>query len=502
VAICNQLLARLGARDDLLNIKALALSAQGRSEAAVEAIRKALKLNPKVAGMHLNAAGIYKGQSRFKLAKRHAMEAIRLAPREPALLYQAALLLRDCRDYARALRTIERCLQVQPGFSQGWHLKGSALIDLGHIEAAQQALQKAVELDPDDVRALSSLVKIRGDQLDNRAVVAQLERIRTHAGKAMDRASAGFVLGKMHHRDGQYDAAFSLLQEANGLVAQSRPFDLGGWQRQVEHIRQTGAGDLASPRSSGGGNLVFIIGMPRSGTTLCEQVLSANSNVLACGELAAMEHIEHGFTHRGVDPYRDSMNDKDLDGAADAYLSSLPGDYHAYQLVTDKAPMNFERVGMISRIFPGARFLYCTRHPLDTIFSCFMQDFQALSFATGIEQITQVYIGHVRLMRHWMNLVPGKIRVVNYETYVADQQAATREMAGFLELDYEEGMMAPHLQERAVVTASNLQVRQAVYSSSIGRWNKYEKHLAPAIALLQKEKLLDADLGASFDLGN
>ncbi len=497
--ICDQLLLRLGMRDDLLNIKALSLLALGQVEAAESSMRKALKLNPRVAGMHLNAAGIYKALSKNKLVKRHALEAVRLAPRQAVVLYQAALLCRDCGDYSQALRIIDRCLQIQPDFSRAWHLKGSALTDLGKAEAAQAAMEKAVELEPGNVRALSTLINLRGDRLSDSKTVALLEHIRTTAASYPDRASATFALANLYRRDGQYDLAFANYLEANTLVAASRPFDIAAWEQKATRTMETSAtpGTLDSSKEGSGANLVFIVGMPRSGTSLCEQVLSANSHVLACGELATMEHIDSSFARRGIDPYQSDPSQPQFEQAAALYLSALPKNHRKFQVVTDKAPMNFERVGLIHQVFPQARFLYCIRHPLDTILSCFMQDFQAgLLFAYNLEQITRVYIAHAQLMKYWMKMLPGRIYVVKYEQYIEDQEAETRGVAEFLQLDFQQGMLTPHLQERAVVTASNLQVRQAVYRSSIGRWKNYQVQLAGVISLLQKEGLLDADLNS------
>ena len=494
VRICDQLTSRLGARDDLLNIKAVAQLSLGQIEAAETTISKALKLNPRIAGMHINAARIYRALSLNKLVKRHLMNAVQLAPREVFILYQAALLSIECRDYSQALRIIDRCLQIQPGFALGLALKGSALIDLGKLEEGQTLLGNAVKLDPGNVGALSTLIKIRGDRLTDSETVALLNHIQSKGASNKDRAIASFALGDLYRGDGQYEVAFTFYLQANRLIATGGPFDLDAWEQKQLHVMQASseAGALMTSQGSVGANLVFIVGMPRSGTTLCEQVLSVNPGVLACGELDTMDHIESSFARRGVNPYRDK---KEVEQAAELYLSALPKDHQKFQLITDKAPMNFERIGLIHRIFPNAKFLYCIRHPLDTILSCFMQNFQAgMKFSLDLEHITKVYIAHAQLMKHWMKMLPGQIHIVDYEQYIANQEAETRNMAGFLNLDFEQDMLTPHLQERAVVTVSNLQVRKPVYSSSIGRWKNYQTQLAGVIALLQKENLLDAEL--------
>jgi tetratricopeptide (TPR) repeat protein len=497
--VCDQLLKRLGARDDLLNVKALSLLSLGRLEDAETTIRAAIKLNPNIAGMHINAARIYKALCLNKRVKRHILDAVRLAPREAVILNPAAGLCVDIGDYSLALRIIDRCLQLQPGFSPVWALKGLVLIVSGKTEEARPPLEKAVELDPENAVAMSDLVRIRGDKLTDSVAVTQLKHIRSKGKTNNDRGIACFALANMYHRDGQYDEAFNLFVEANRLVATGTPFDPDAWEQKQRHVAHASSepGALDSPRGNSGANLVFILGMPRSGTTLCEQVLSMSNDVLASGELAAMDHIESGFERRKLDPYKENLSRKELDQAADTYVSALPNDHQKFRYVTDKAPMNFERIGLIRLLFPQARFFYCIRHPLDTILSCFMQNFQAgMKFAVDLEHISRVYIAHAQLMKHWMKLLPGQIHIVNYEQYIANQEAETRSMAGFLQLGFEQGMLTPHLQERVVITASNLQVRRPVYSSSIGRWKNYQSQLDDAINLLRKAELLDADLNS------
>lgn len=490
---CDQLLAQTGKRDDLLNLKALSCLALGQLENAEGAIRLALKLNPRMAGMHLNAGRIYHSLSNNKLVRRHARAAIQQSPREPAVLYQAALLYRDCGDHEQALRVIDRCLTIQPGLSHGWQLKGSILTDLGDFEAARTALEKSVSLPPGNVRALSVLTKIRRDSLADTQTVALLERIRTRAVSASDRGTATFALADMYRREEKYASAFELYREANETMAAIQPFDVDAWEQRIDRTILATSKDDGDTSHSGtsGSNLVFIIGMPRSGTSLCEQVLSAHPGVLACGELATMQNIESSLERRGNDPYSLSQvqetRPKELELAASNYVAALPANHQKYQRVIDKAPMNFERVGFINQVFPGARFIYCARDPLDTILSCFIQNFQAgLNFAFDLEQITRVYIAHIRIMQHWQSLLPQKIHTVNYESLVSNLDTEAQALANFLQLEFNPAMLNPHEQQRAVTTASNLQVRKPVYTSSIGNWKNYQPQLQSVVDMLQE----------------
>jgi tetratricopeptide (TPR) repeat protein len=500
VKLCDQLLTQLGQRDDLLNLKALSLLAAGQMEAAAGAISDAIKINPKMAGIHLNAAQIFLKLSLNKQAKRHIDEAIQLAPREPTVLYQAALLSRECADYPQAQRILDRCLQVKPDFALAWHLQGSTLIDLGKFEDAQQALEKAIELEPGNARALSALIKLRGDTLEDANTVKLLKAIKGSDAPATERGTAIFSLANMYHRDGQYDQAFALFEQANALAAGVRPFNLNNWDKRVNALIEVtqASSKFAPAKGSAGSNLVFIIGMPRSGTSLCEQILSTSPDVIACGELSAMQNIEHAFARQGLNPYQlleeNHTPGKVLTKAGEVYLEALPKEHSKRAVVIDKAPMNFERVGMIQQIFPSAKFIYCQRHPLDTILSCFMQDFHAgLGFAFKLELITRVYADHVRLMNHWQSIFPDSIYTLNYEALVNNLESEVSILTEFLDLPFQAEMLKPHLQERAVGTASNVQVRKPVNSSSIGRWKNYREQLEFPIQVLKKHDILDKD---------
>ena len=358
--LCDQLLTRLKTNTDLLNLKAMSCLAMGRVDIAEKAISRALKVNPRMAGLHLNAALVYKAASRFRQVKRHALEAVQLAPREAAVLYQAALLCRVCGDHSRALRIIGRCLQVQDDFADAWHLEGSIHTDLGDFEAAQKSFEKAVSLQPLNARALKTLVAIRNDSLSDGDVVAMLENIRRNAPAAPDRATAVFSLADMHRRESRFDKAFTLYQEANGLIAKLSPFDLESWQERLNRVMSE-TDRLSLSAGTAGDRLVFIVGMPRSGTTLTEQLLASHPDILACGELAAMQYIEADLAQRGIDPYAPESEGsglaKVLHEAGTRYLSALPKNHHQHQRVVDKAPLNSSLSDSSTGYFP-ARVLF------------------------------------------------------------------------------------------------------------------------------------------------
>jgi len=493
--LCDQLLRSMQTNTDLLNLKAMSCLAMEQVDVAEVVINRALKLNPRVAGLHLNAALVYQADSRFRQVKRHALEAVKLAPREAPVLYQAALLCRNCADHSRALRILSRCLQIEPGFTDALQLEGSIHTDLGNMQAALESFEKAVSLQPLNAKALSMLVKIRQDDLSDGQTLASLENIRRNAVSVADRATAVFSLADLYRNDGQYELAFELYREANGLLEPVSSFDLENWQQKLNSlIEETQA--FAISAGSAGEKLVFVIGMPRSGTTLCEQVLSAHPGILACGELSSMQQIEAGLQRSGFNPFRGDTQDpryaQILQKAGDRYLAALPKAHYKARRVVDKAPLNFERIGLMHKIFPGARFIYCQRHPLDTILSCYFQDFHdRLDFASNLDVITRMYIHHDRLMRHWIKRMPGRIHSVCYESLVANLEDEARALTRFLNCDFVPAMLKPHQQKRTITTASSLQVRRPVYTSSVNRWKHYRSQLDGVISLLQQHGVLN-----------
>jgi tetratricopeptide (TPR) repeat protein len=303
ISLCDAVMRNLGPQAEVLNLKGLSLLAGGQPEAAVAHFTQAIKRQQGSAGLHLNLAGAELAQAHHRQAKRHAEQAIRLAPADPGVLYQAARVCRDCGDYALALRIIERCLKRGEDFVPGWHFKGSLLLDLGDTAAATTALERAVQLQPGHARALSDLAAARGDGIDNQAMVAQLKAAAT--ARAPDAGSALFALAHMYHRAGDVPAAWTLYQGANQLARSKSRFDAGRWQGALQNVIRITAqsGLLPADDLSTGARMVFIVGMPRSGTTLLEQALAAHPAVMACGELAAMAAVDASLHRRGVNPY-------------------------------------------------------------------------------------------------------------------------------------------------------------------------------------------------------
>lgn len=472
---CERLRKAIGDREEVQNLRAMCLLALDRGPEAATAIRAAIKRNPNAPGMQLNAARIELALGNPRGAKRHAMTAARAATNDASVLYQSALICRQCGDLDMAMRLVDRCLARAPGLSDAWFLKGSMQLDRGDTEAASSQFEQALAHNPANVRAMAELARIRPDLADDDRLLVLLEGMAARGRENLGRSCALFALADRKHRAGDYDAAAVLYLRANELGNAVRPFNFEAWLNKQEATlaREAKLTPAGPPGQGHGAGLVFLVGMPRSGTSLCEQVLSGHPEVMAAGELHAMSAIEQHFSSDS-----DEANRR-------RYLDALPAGHDRHSRVTDKLPMNFERVGLVHRLFPGARFIHCARHPLDVTLSCFQQDFQAgVKWAFDLDRIARVYSAQDRLMKHWAACLPEHIMTLHYEDLVRDLPETAGRLATFLGLDLAPGMLSPESTDRAVQTASRLQVREPVHTRSVDKWRHYEAMLEPATARL------------------
>jgi len=244
--------------------------------------------------------------------------------------------------------------------------------------------------------------------------------------------------------------------------------------------------------SRSGRRPVFIVGMPRSGTSLAEQILSVHPEVQAAGELETIHRIAAGLqlaVPRAA-PYPGgalSLSRGDLDNLVKRYLDELPAEGRDRPVFTDKMPQNFLHLGFIRQLFPDARIVHCTRDARDTCFSCFSYDFRGEhAYAGDLVTLGEYFLQYRRLMQHWEGVLDLPLHELSYENMIADQEGETRKLLEFCGLEWDERCLDFHTARRFVLTSSYNQVRRPLYSSSIGRWKHYEKQLQPLIAILAR----------------
>ncbi len=470
----------------------LVLSALERYDEAALALRRAVQLAPTLIGAVLALAEALRLQQKSVESIACYEEALRL---DPASLVAVngighALLEQGRFDEARAW--FAKALAHDPRSAEGHFNMGLAFQLQGRFEEAIAWHEKAIALDPGHANAHYNLVKSRkfGSQDDRRR---ELEAVLAMPSLADEqRAGLNFALAKTCDDLGDYDAAFRHYKEANDLKRARLPYRPEDFTTYVDRLIAAFDENLFAAKRGIGSQSelpVFIVGMPRSGTTLVEQILASHPEVHGAGELDYLRQLVHELPERlGGAPYPAGMTRLDAAAAqaiANAHLARLREHSATAARITDKMPNNFARLGVIALLFPRARLIHCVRDPLDTCLSCYFQEFaHGQPFAYDLDALGRYYRDYQRLMAHWRAVLPSPILDVPYEALVADQEGWSRKLVAFLGLPWDERCLAFYENERLVRTASFWQVRQPIYASSIGRWRHYARHLGPLFAAL------------------
>jgi len=425
-------------------------------------------------------------EGKLKEAEVIYQEILAESPEDPDATHLLGLIRSEQDNNEEAISLIEKAISLRPEAAPFHHNIAGIYRRTGRLDDAEIQFREAIRLKPDYGEAyqgLAEMVKFKaGDPLQDQ-VQQQLAR------PEMDRRVRcyfNFAAGKIHDDLGDYTRAFQHYTEGNREA--DKPWDVGEFRQRVKDTLYSFSKDYADSVKQDGyqsDQPVFIVGMPRSGTTLVEQILASHSGVYGAGELNDMK-LAVRLTEqavRGRAPFPNNMpllRGKVLSQIGETYVKRTQAlaDKPDYAHIIDKHPLNFQFVGLILSILPQARIIHTVRHPLDTCVSCFFQNFtKGQHYSFDIEKLGHFYNDYRRLMDYWQLLYPDQITTIAYENVLADQESETRRLLDFLELEFEPQCLEFHRTERVVKTASFMQVRQPLYKSSKNRWEHYSGQL-------------------------
>jgi len=505
------------------------LGEMGNFEAAISHCRAAIAIEPTNLNARLTLAAALQGAKCMPEAAEAWREIIALKPDRAESYAQLGVQLVDlhllkeaiyCQDQALALEPanahfhcgkgsmllrlyygeaaeacFRRAIELSPDSKDAWAGLSWALRLLGRFDEADDCLERLLELDPSDVRAVRHVPATGGQNRGPENIDELVAVFENVANKPFDRITAGFTVGRLLHDAGRYDEAFEAYTSANRVARENWPAKADGFNAEAfakstdALIASNTPETLAEAVKTG--NIsempVFIVGMPRSGTTLVEQICASHSRVFGAGE-------RNDIGALAAELQRERRDGGDLQlaarKAADAHIVRLHRLARDASRVVDKMPDNMILIGLITRLFPRARIIYCSRDPRDISLSCFFQVFVegAQHFSYDLADCGKRCVQVRRLADHWLKLLPHHMIEVNYETLVGDLEGESRRIIEFLGLEWESSCLDFHETERTVATVSHWQVRQPIYSSSIGRWRKYEQHLGPLFAALEESE--------------
>ncbi len=509
----------VAAHNDLANL----LVESGRLDEALPAYRRALDLDPGATRTRANLAAALRRCGRSEQAR---AEYQAILDRDPGQR-EARMALVELLDQDNRVDEAAEVLDALPGGSvtvADRLLAGSLALRGGHSARAEQAYRAVLSAQPGHAVATCNLGLVhalRGERgeaerLFREAIAAdrqltdawrQLAALKTFAEgdddlEAMRRVAAGalpeaarvqldFALGKALDDCGEHDGAFAAYRRANTTHRRHLAFDAEALAAHAERIRTVFSADWQWPMGNPSLLPVYIVGMPRSGTTLLEQILSAHPAFHGGGELLLVNRLLASLEEAGdtgeASPYPECARALTAEGIgrlADGYLADLAavaGD-SAVSRISDKMPYNFFHLGLVRMLFPHARILHCHRHPVDTCLSAYFHWFpRGLDFTYDLDDLVAVYHVYHRVMRHWAEHPAVPFHTVRYETLVEDPRGELAAVLAFLDLPWHDGVTGFHRLSREVRTLSAWQVRRPIDRARRGRWQAYAAHVGPLL---------------------
>jgi len=468
---------------------------------ALASYDRAIALKPGYANAHYNRAITLKRLGRPEEALAALERAIALKPDHAEAYNNRGVLLQEMKRYAEALACFERVIALNPNHVEAHNNRGVILMSLGNLSEAEKMFLAASRLKPGFPDPLFNLVNLRNYQSAEGAEVREIRELLDRPGLAPgDREHLYFSLGKILDDCGRYDDAFDCFRRANEIRNTGVAYNPALVQSMTDATIEVFSREfLAQPsaHASASGVPLFIVGMPRSGTTLLASMLSNHPAIGAAGELSTLGDLAMGLGSETPGGAVYPAAARQLSAAAAAqvitgYEQRLRRDFSPEQRpeirhVIDKNPLNFRHLGLITLLFPQARILHCTRHPLDTCLSNYFQRFPLhLDYCFDLRNIGHFFGQYARLMEHWRTIPHLKMIEVRYEDMILHTEATARAALGFLGLEWDERCLTPHTNRYAVETASQWQVRQPIYQRALERWRHYEKHLGALRSFLEK----------------
>lgn len=457
-----------------------------RNDGAFNALKTALAIDPGRADTYINLGTLLIEAEQFEDALACFQRAVRHRPDLPKARSTLARRLAEDGKVDRAESLFRQSLSMDPDHVEGWVGLARALEDLGEREAAQAAYRNALQRRPDHAVALGQYLALLRRENAEPKVLAYANRILSNP-EVKDDAKALIGYGLAKHLDGA--GAFEAAAEAGRLANAARrraagPLDREDLRTRVHSIIETYTRDFFATRRSfgvGSDHPVFIVGLPRSGTTLTEQILSAHPLLHGAGELPTLGRLASSALEPDDAHWRAALR-LDLPRSRQLgkqYLRHLRnGAPKRRRRISDKAPLNLFNLGFAALLLPNARIVHCRRAGRDNALSIWLENFKAdQTYATDFSDLACFQAQCERLMAHWQEVLPQPILTLQYEETVADLEGQARRLIDFLGVPWDSACLDFHRSERAVQTPSRWQVRQPIYSRSVDRWKNYAPFL-------------------------
>ena len=436
---------------------------------------KALDTKPNHRDSLINLSDVFRRQHKFDESLRILHKAEKLYPNSAETKNNFGLTYRDQGKLGKAIRSYEEAISLNTNYAEAYNNLGIVFRDQGNFEKAVTSYEKAIEIKPDFAEAYANISKIKNCKHQD-IQVDQMERIYS-SGNLKEKAECilAFALGKVYEDIGDNEKAFSFLKEGNALRKKFLNYNISEDQILFSQIKTSYELISGSQPKIANEEVmttpIFILGMPRSGTTLVEQIISCHSKVSGAGELEFSSQYGLPLIRGHI-----KISKESLKSFRSQYLDNLKKLSNGKPFVTDKMPSNFRYIGLIRNTLPEAKIIHVRRAPAAVCWSNFKLNFvsRGLAFTYDLKDLVEYYGLYKNLMNFWKEQYGDYIYHLDYEKLTENQEEETRKLIEYIDLPWENACLRPEENSRPVTTASNQQVRRKIYKGSSEEWKKFE----------------------------
>ena len=455
----------------------------GKFEKAENFLRKAIEIRPDISSTYSNLAAILRNLGKLEEAENFLRKAIEINPDLDIAYFNLGFILKDLGKLEEAEKNLRKAIEIKPDFAIAYLNLGNTLKDLGKLEEAEKNLRKAITLNPNLARAYYSLSTLKISTEDFAFYKYLFSKEILNKKSDNEKIDIFFARANILHIQKKYLESSKFLQKANDLKLKLRPFNPDYLIKKSNNLLIESNGQIINSDQVGKNyENIFITGMPRSGTTLVESIISVNKNVLDLGETNILE-----------ESFLESKKASGKKSLAEVYTNKIRCFNSKLTIATNKWLYNYLYAGIIANQLPNSKIIYCFRNPLDNILSIYRAHFRSGNeYASSLKDCANVYLHHEEIINVYAKQYPLKIYKLNYDQLVTNPEEQIKLLVNWLGWKWENAYLKPHKNPRSVTTASNVQIRSPINSKSIGGWRNYKNILEPVIEILIKtEKYQD-----------
>jgi len=455
----------------------------GKLQEAELSYRKAIQLNPAFANAHLNLGNVLRDIGKLQEAELSYRKAIQLNPDCAEAHSNRGNILRDLGKLKDAELSTRKAIEINPNYAEAYSNLGNIFTDLGKLQEAELSTRKAIQLNPNYAKAYFSLSTLRYSNESQKWKDQLFCKNILNNRLPREQVDIYFARANILHKKKKYEDSSKYLQLANNLKLNLRRSN----SDTIINISNTlliesNKKDILKEIKANFPESIFIVGMPRSGSTLLESILSMNINIDNLGECNILE--------------KSFIEKKEIDKKvtlAELYWKNISNNKNELRITTNKGLYNYLYAGIISSQIPNAKIIHCYRNPLDNILSIYRAHFAiGNDYSSSLVDCTKVYLNQEEVMTQYKNRFRSKIYSLNYDSLVTNPNKEIRSLISWLGWEWDDSYLSPHLNPRSVSTRSNVEIRSPINSKSVGGWKNYKDMLKPAIEILaQTERYQD-----------